>query len=88
MSVFVKVPISTAVIESNPDSRREGCYEDDKLVIKIDTRYQNHHKRLGIGTKTKLYWGKESSFEVQERSRAFVAYSLPCYHTRRLLYGL
>jgi hypothetical protein len=38
------------------------------LVIEIDTRYQNHHQRLGIGTKIPLHWSKESSFEVQELS--------------------
>jgi len=68
MSVFVKVPISTAVTESNPDCQIKGYYEDDKLIIEIDTRSQNHHQRLGIGTKTQLYWGKESSLSVQELS--------------------
>jgi hypothetical protein len=68
MSLYVNVPISTEVIESNPDCRIRGFYEEDKLVVEIDTRYQNHHQRLGIGTKIPLYWGKESSFEVQELS--------------------
>jgi len=38
------------------------------LVIEIDTRYQNHHQRLGIGTQIPLFWGKERTFEVQELS--------------------
>jgi len=38
------------------------------LVIEINTRDQNHHQRLGIGTKIPLYWGKKYSFEVQELS--------------------
>jgi len=68
MSLYVNVPISTEVIESNPDCQIKGLYEKDKLVIEIDTRYQNHHQRLGIGTKVPLHWGKESSFDVQELS--------------------
>ncbi len=68
MSLYVSVPISTEVIESNPDCKIRGFYENNKLVIEIDTRYQNHHQRLGLGTKTQLYWSKNSSFEVQELS--------------------
>ena len=68
MSIDVKVPISTEVIESNPDCQIRGFFEKEMLVIEIDTRYQNHHQRLGIGTKVPLHWSKESSFEVQELS--------------------
>jgi len=38
------------------------------LVIEVDTREQNHHQRLGIGTKVTLHWCRESSYEVQELS--------------------
>jgi len=68
MSLYVNVPISTEVIESNPDCKIRGFYEKKKLVIEINTRDQNHHQRLGIGTKIPLYWGKKYSFEVQELS--------------------
>ncbi len=68
MSLDVTVPISTEVIESNPDCQIRGFYEKNQLVIEIDTRYQNHHQRLGIGTKIPLSWGKERTFEVQELS--------------------
>lgn len=68
MSIYVTVPIKTEVIESNPDCKIIGNYEDGKLVITIDTRNQNSHQRLGVGTKTQLYWGKEHSYEVQELS--------------------
>jgi transposase-like protein len=68
MSLYVNVPISTEVIESNSDCQIKGFYENGQLVIKIDTRFQNHHQRLRIGTKIQLHWGKESSFEVQELS--------------------
>jgi predicted membrane protein len=56
------------VIESNPDCQIRGFFEKGMLVIEVDTRYQNHHQRLGIGTKVPLHWSKESSFEVQELS--------------------
>ncbi len=68
MSIYVNAPISTEVIESNPDCKISGEYENGSLVITIDTQEQNHHQRLGIGTKTKLHWGKENTYEVQELS--------------------
>lgn len=68
MSFYVKVPINTEVIESNPDCNISGSYEKGKLVITIDTRNENIHQRLGLGTKTRLYWGKKRSFEIQELS--------------------
>lgn len=68
MALYVTVPISTEVIEKNPDCAISGAYENGTLVITIDTRNQNHHQRLGIGTKVKLHWGDEFSFEVQELS--------------------
>jgi hypothetical protein len=43
MSIYVNVPISTEVIESNPDCQIRGFYENGQLVIEIDTRFQNHH---------------------------------------------
>jgi len=66
MSLYVNVPISTEVIKSL--CQIKGFYENQQLVIEIDTRDQNHHQRLEIGTKIPLFWGKESSFEVQEIS--------------------
>jgi len=68
MSINVNVPISTEVIESNPDCKISGCYENGVLLLTIDTRSQNIHHRLGLGTKTRLYFGRENSFEVQELS--------------------
>ena len=68
MALFVTVPISTEVIESNPDCALSGAYENGVLVITIDTRGQNVHQRLGLGTKTRLHWGAEHWFEVQELS--------------------
>ena len=68
MALYVTVPVSTEVIESNPDCTISGAYEDGVLRITIDTRDQNTHQRLGLGTKTKLHWGTEHSFAVQELS--------------------
>ena len=68
MALFVTVPISTQVIESNPDCALSGAYENGVLVITIDSRGQNVHQRLGLGSKTRLHWGAEHRFEVQELS--------------------
>jgi hypothetical protein len=68
MGVYVRVPVSTEVIEVNADCQIGGAYEEGKLMITIDTRDQNHHQRLGLGTKTELHWGKEQSYEAQELS--------------------
>jgi hypothetical protein len=68
MSLYVTVPISTEVIELNPDCAFNTACEDGVLVITVDTRCQNVHQRLGLSTKTRLHWGKENSFEAQELS--------------------
>jgi transposase-like protein len=68
MGLNITVPISTEVIESNPDCKISGEYKNGMLVITIDTREQNHHQRLGLGSKVTLSWGKEHEFEVQELS--------------------
>ena len=67
-SLYVTVPVSTEVIESNPDCLFNPAYEDGVLVITVDTRCQNVHQRLGLGTRTTLHWGAENTFEVQELS--------------------
>lgn len=68
MAVYVTVPVSTEAIVANPDCKISGAYENGGLMITIDTRHQNHHQRLGLGTKTQLHWGQEHSFEAQELS--------------------
>jgi len=68
MSVHVTVPVSTEVINGNPDCRISGGYEDGVLMITIDTRKQNVHQRLGLSTKTNLVWGRDNEFVVQELS--------------------
>lgn len=68
MPLHLRIPVSTEVIESNPDCHLEGCYEQGRVVITIDTRHQHHHQRLGLGTKTVLHWGEEYEYEAQELS--------------------
>jgi Transposase len=68
MSLYVTVPLSTEVIESNPDCAFSTAYEDGVLMIRVDTRCQHVHQRLGLSTKTRLHWGKDNSFEAQELS--------------------
>ena len=43
MSLYVTVPISTEVIELNPDCAFNTACEDGVLVITVDTRCQNVH---------------------------------------------
>jgi len=85
MNINVKVPISTEVIESNPDCQIKGGFEKGRLV-EIDTRHQNHHQRLSIGTKIPLHWCQDSSFEVQELSalmwkRSYRIITRECYYS-------
>src|SRR2546427_2022485 len=68
MALHVTVPMSTEVIESNPDCAISGAYENGVLMITVDTRAQHVHQRLGLGTKTRLQWGQEHVFAVQELS--------------------
>lgn len=68
MAVYVTVPVSTEVIESNPDCKISGAYENGALLITIDTCHQNHHQHLGLANQTRLHWGHQHSFEVQELS--------------------
>ena len=68
MALPVAIPISTEVIENNPDCKIEGRSEKGRVVITVDTRHQNHYQRLGLSTHTKLHWGDESTYEVQELS--------------------
>ena len=56
MALSVTIPISTEVIENNPDCKIDGQYEKGRIVIRIDTRYQKHYQRLGVSTQTKLHW--------------------------------
>jgi len=66
--VQISVRVSTEVLTANRDCHFSGAYEDGALVVTIDTRTQNVHQRLGLGTKVKLHWGADNEFMVQELS--------------------
>jgi hypothetical protein len=66
--VQISVPVSTEVLTANRDCQFSGAYEDGALVVTIDTREQNVHQRLGLGTKVTLHWGSDNEFVVQELS--------------------
>lgn len=87
MAIYVTVPISTEVIEANPDCKISGAYENGVLMITIDTRDQNHHQRLGLGTKTPLHWGQEHCFDAQELSALVWPIRYRVLTTRGILSG-
>lgn len=66
--VHVSVPVSTEVLNANRDCQFSGSDEVGALVITIDTRMQNLHQRLGLGTTVRLHWEGENEFRVQELS--------------------
>jgi transposase len=68
MAVLLSIPVSTEVIESNPDCQLSGQFEDGVVRIVVDTREENVHQRLGLPRTTRLFWSKENSYEVQELS--------------------
>ena len=68
MALEILVPVSTEVIEENPDCVVGGKYKDGALVISIDARKQDHCQHLGLPQETKIYWGKEYKVSVQELS--------------------
>ncbi len=68
MALDLLVPVSTEVIEENPDCILGGGDKDGTLGIKIDVRNQDYHQQLGIPREPELPWGKEYPVTVQELS--------------------
>ena len=68
MALEILVPVSTEVIEENPDCIIDGKYKDGALVISIDAKRQDHCQHLGLPQGAKVYWGKEYTVPVQELS--------------------
>ena len=68
MALEILVPVSTEVIEQNPECVIDGEYKDGALVISMDARKQNHSKQLGLPQETEIHWGKEYTVPVQELS--------------------
>lgn len=68
MALEFLVPISTEVIEQNPECVTGGECRDGVLVIYLDALKQDHWKRLGLPRETFIHWGPTYTIEVQELS--------------------
>lgn len=68
MALEILVPVSTEVIEENPECVLGGECKASALVIKIDARRQDHLQQLGLPQGTEIHWGREYIVEVQELS--------------------
>jgi len=68
MALEILVPVSTEVIEENPECIVNGKYKDGALVINIDTRKQSYYQQLGLPQGAEIHWGKEYTVPVQELS--------------------
>lgn len=68
MALEILVPVSTEVIEENPECVIGGEYRDGALVISIDARKQDYHQDLELPQDTEIHWWKEYTVPVQELS--------------------
>jgi len=68
MALELLIPLSTEVIEQNPECVTGGAYRDGALVIELHALQQDHWQRLGLPRDTPLHWGPTYSVEVQELS--------------------
>jgi hypothetical protein len=68
MELELLVPLSTEVIEQNPECVTGGAYRDGALVIELNALQQDHCQRLGLPQETPMHWGPTYTVEVQELS--------------------
>lgn len=68
MALEFLVPISTEVIEQNPECVTGGECRDGVLVVYLDALKQDHWKRLGLPKETFIHWGATYTIELQELS--------------------
>jgi hypothetical protein len=68
MALELLVPISTEVIEQNPECVTGGACRDGVLVVYLDALHQEHWQRLGVPRETPMHWGPTYTVEVQELS--------------------
>ena len=68
MALELLVPLSTEVIEQNPECVTGGAYRDGVLVIDLHALHQDHWQRLELPRETPIHWGPTSTVEVQELS--------------------
>lgn len=68
MALEFLVPISTEVMEQNPECVTGGECRDGVLVIYLDAMKQDPWQRLGLPQETPIHWGEPYKIEVQELS--------------------
>src|SRR3970040_2174415 len=68
MALEFSVPISTEVIEQNPECVTGGKCRNGVLVIYLDATQQDSWQRLGLPRETPIRWGVPYTVEVQELS--------------------
>lgn len=68
MALEILVPVSTEVIEANPDCIVGGEYKGGALVITIDARNHDHYWQRGLSMETEVHWVRTYTVEVQELS--------------------
>jgi len=66
--MFIRVPITTEVIEKNADLQPNGKFEDHKIVIEFDPRKRDYHKLFNLKRSVKISWINEGAFDAQELS--------------------
>src|SRR5262249_48416118 len=66
--MFIRVPITTEVIEKNADLQPNGKFEDHKIVIEFDPRKRDYHKLFNLKRSVKISWINECAFDAQELS--------------------
>jgi hypothetical protein len=68
MALELLVPLSTEVIDQNPECVTGGAYRDGHLVIDLNALHQDHWQRLDLPPETPMHWGPTYTVEVQELS--------------------
>lgn len=68
MTLEILVPVSTEVMEENPECVVSGEYKAGALTISIDARKRDYHEQLGLPQETEIHWWKEYTVPVQELS--------------------
>lgn len=69
MPVTIKVQLSTAVIERNPECVLRSEFKDGVAIIYLDAGRQDHRKLLNLARGKKLHWTNDTrEYEAQEIS--------------------
>src|ERR1700720_3573260 len=68
MALELLVPLSTEVMDQNPECVTGGAYRDGVLMIDLHALQQDHWQRLGVPRETPIHWGPTHTVEVQELS--------------------